>query len=105
MRKYVATRTLSEAAWENTTLLAGDAVATVATLKREAPTDLTIFGSGELVRALLPHGLIDAVMLLIHPLLLGAGQRMFAAAGPPVSLRLRDCVTTSTGVLIATYDA
>lgn len=105
MRKYVATRTLSEAAWENTTLLAGDAVASVAALKRDAPTDLTILGSGELVRSLLPHGLIDALMLLIHPRVLGAGQRLFAATGPPLSLRLRDSVTTSTGVLIATYDA
>jgi dihydrofolate reductase len=105
MRKYVATRTLTDSTWENTTLLAGDAVATVATLKRESPTNLPILGSGDLIRSLLPHGLIDVWMLLIHPRLLGTGQRLFPATGVPVNLSLRQAVTTTTGVVIATYDA
>jgi dihydrofolate reductase len=100
-RKYVASRTLSEAVWRNTTVLGGEAVEAVATLKQSE--DLTIMGSGELIRSLIGHGLIDVWMLLIHPRVLGSGQRLFAADGPPATLRLTDSVTTRTGVVIATY--
>ena len=100
-RKYVASRTLTEGGWSNTTVLRGDAVEEVATLKQSE--DMTIFGSGELIRSLIGHGLIDAWMLLIHPRVLGSGQRLFATDGPPAALRLTDSVTTSTGVVIATY--
>jgi dihydrofolate reductase len=100
-RKYVASRTLTEASWSNTTLLGGDAAEAVATLKQAA--DLTILGSGELIRSLVGHGLIDRWMLLIHPRVLGSGQRLFAADGPPATLRLTDSVTSTTGVVIATY--
>jgi dihydrofolate reductase len=102
-RKYVASRTLTEASWSNTTLLGGDAAEAVATLKQAA--DLTILGSGELIRSLVGHGLIDRWMLLIHPRVLGSGQRLFAADGPPATLRLTDSVTSTTGVVIATYVA
>jgi dihydrofolate reductase len=102
-RKYVASRTLTEATWSNTTLLGGDAAEAVATLKQAA--DLTILGSGELIRSLVGHGLIDRWMLLIHPRVLGSGQRLFAADGPSATLRLTDSVTSTTGVVIATYVA
>jgi dihydrofolate reductase len=105
-RKYVATRTLTEPAWENTTLLSGaDAADAVATLKHESRVALTILGSGDLIRSLLPHGLIDVWVLMIHPRVLGAGQRLFPAGGPEAKLRLRETVTTTTGVIIATYDS
>jgi dihydrofolate reductase len=100
-RKYVATRTLTQAAWENTTLLEGDAPEAVKRLKRTE--DLAILGSGELIRSLLGHGLIDTWILMIHPQVLGSGQRLFAADGPEAQLRLVDSVTTTTGVVIATY--
>lgn len=99
--KYVASRTLTEGSWSNTTILTGDAAGAVATLKQSE--DVTILGSGELIRSLIGHGLIDAWMLLIHPRVLGCGQRLFAADGPPATLRLTDSVTTTTGVVIATY--
>jgi len=102
-RKYVASRTLTSASWSNATILSDDAAEAVASL-REAE-DLTILGSGELIRSLIGHGLIDAWMLLIHPRVLGSGQRLFAADGPPITLRLTDSVTTTTGVVIATYAA
>jgi dihydrofolate reductase len=102
-RKYVASRTLrGPLTWENSTLLTGDAAQTVAVLKAE-PVDLTVLGSGELVRSLLAADLVDELWLSIHPLVLGTGQRLFAGAGPSRTLRLVDSVPTTTGVMIATY--
>ena len=94
---------LTTASWNNTTILSGDATAAIARLRQAE--DLTILGSGELIRSLIGHGLIDAWMLLIHPRVLGSGQRLFAADGPPATLRLTDSVTTTTGVVVATYAA
>jgi dihydrofolate reductase len=99
-RKYVASRTLQEPLpWENSVLLRGDAVDAVAELDEE----IGLLGSGELVRALLRHGLVDELVLSIHPLVLGSGRRMFADDGTFADLRLVDATTTTTGVLIATY--
>jgi dihydrofolate reductase len=103
-RKYVASRTLSgPLPWVNSTLLAGDAAAAVAELKAQPGNDIVILGSGELVRSLLPHALIDELTLLIHPLVLGSGRRLFPDAGAMASLTLVKAVPTTTGVVIATY--
>jgi dihydrofolate reductase len=103
-RKYVASTTLTEPLpWQNSTLLSGDAVAAVAGLKRAAGSDIAIFGSGRLIRSLLPHDLIDEYLLMTYPLVLGTGRRMFPGDGPRLGLRLVDSVTTTTGVVIATY--
>jgi dihydrofolate reductase len=103
-RKYVASTTLHEPLpWVNSTLLKGDARETVARLKEQPGDDLTILGSGELVRALLERKLIDTFTLLIHPLLLGSGRRLFADDGTIATLQLVSSVTTTTGVIIATY--
>jgi dihydrofolate reductase len=99
-RKYVASRTLTEPSWSNTTVLGGDAAEAVATLKQSE--SLTILGRGELIRSLIGRGLIGVWMLLIHPRVLGSGQRLLAAVGPPAALRLTESVTTSTGVVTAT---
>jgi dihydrofolate reductase len=102
-RKYVASATLAEPLpWRNSTLLAGDAAGAVAALKQQPGQDLVILGSGGLVRSLMPRGLIDEYVLLIHPLVLGSGQRLFPE-GASAALRLADSVTTTTGVIIATY--
>jgi dihydrofolate reductase len=101
-QKHVASRTLTEPLpWENSTLLARDAMEAVAKLKDETE-HLTVIGSGELVRSLIPRDLIDEYVLLIHPLVLGSGQRLFADGGV-ARLELIDTVTTTTGVLIGTY--
>lgn len=100
-RKYVVSRTLTQPSWKNTTVIGGDAAEAVANLKQSE--DLMILGSGELIRSLIGRGLIDVWMLLIHPLVLGSGQRLFAADGPPAAFHLTDSVTTTTGVVIATY--
>jgi len=103
-QKYVASRTLAEPLpWSNSTLLNGDAADAVATLKAEPGDDLVIIGSGELIRGLMPRHLIDEYILLIHPLVLGSGDRLFPETGPLQALRLVNCKPTSTGVLIATY--
>ena len=104
MQKYVASTTLSEPlAWINSTLLKGDAAETVARLKQESGTDLVIMGSGELVQSLMRANLIDEYVLLIHPLILGSGRHLFPDGGAFATLQLVNTRTTTTGVVVATY--
>jgi dihydrofolate reductase len=103
-RKYVASATLAEPlGWSNSTLLAGDAADAVAALKREPGEDLMVIGSGELVQALRRRDLVDEYVLLIHPLVLGTGRRLFPDGGGQATLRLTGSTATTTGVIIATY--
>ena len=102
--KYVTSKTLpGPLTWNNSILLSGEATTTVAELRERPGKDIVILGSGELVRALMRWGLIDQYTLLIHPLVLGTGRRLFPDGGPSASLDLVDSRTTSTGVIIATY--
>ncbi len=102
-QKYVVSTTMKDPLpWQNSTLINGDPVAAVEKLKRE--TNLTVLGSGELLQALIRANLVDQYVLLIHPLVLGAGRRMFADGATFSKLRLVDSVTTTTGVVIATYE-
>src|SRR5229473_1429851 len=104
MQTYVASTTLSEPlSWSNSTLLKGDAAEAVARLKEVQGKDLLVMGSGELVQSLMRHNLVDEYVLLIHPLVLGSGRRLFADGGAFAALRLVDTKTTTTGVVIATY--
>jgi len=104
MQKYVASTTLSEPlSWSNSTLLPGDAAEAVAALKEEPGKDLLVMGSGELIQSLMQHNLVDEYILLIHPLVLGSGRRLFADGGAFAALRLVATSTTTTGVVIATY--
>ncbi len=104
IQKYVASTTLSEPlSWSNSTLLKGDAAEAVAKLKEEPGKDLLVMGSGELVQSLMRHNLVDEYVLLIHPLVLGSGRRLFPDGGAFAALRLVDTKTTTTGVVIATY--
>ena len=91
--------------WPNSTLLSGDVPAAVKELKKSSGrTNLVIMGSGVLIDSLMAADLIDEYLLMIHPLVLGTGRRLFAG-GAPATLKLVDCVGTSSGVLIATYEA
>jgi dihydrofolate reductase len=104
--KYVVSSTLSEPLpWQNSILLPGDPAASVADLKSQSGPDLGIVGSAQLVRSLLAANLIDRYVLLIHPLVLGQGRRLFDERGPGVDFDLVDSVTTSKGVIIATYQS
>lgn len=102
--KYVASTTMEEPLpWPNSMLLGADAAAAVAALKREQPdTNFMIMGSQALIKCLLPHGLIDEWLVMIHPLVLGSGLRLFEEA-PPMRLSLVESIATTTGVIITTY--
>ncbi|WP_405144451.1 dihydrofolate reductase family protein [Sphaerisporangium sp. NBC_01403] len=103
-QKYVASTTLTEPLpWQNSTLLTGDAADAVAGLKRADGPDLCVLGSGRLIQSLRRRHLIDEYNLLIHPLVLGTGYRLFADGGPQAGLQLVDSIPTTTGVIIARY--
>lgn len=101
--KYLATTTLSEPRWAHTTLLADDLEEAVGELKASEAGELQVHGSGALVRWLLDHDLVDELTLLIVPVILGQGARLFAAAGTDVALDLVDARTDSKGVAIHVY--
>ncbi|MET8837467.1 dihydrofolate reductase family protein [Micromonospora sp. NPDC004540] len=103
--KHVASTTLDEPLpWVNSHLLKGDVIEAVRELKAQPGPDIAVLGSGELVRSLRRHGLVDAYVLLIHPVVLGGGRRLFDPGDEPGALRLTDSVTTTTGVVIARYE-
>jgi dihydrofolate reductase len=102
--KYVASATLEEPLpWPNSTLLRGDIPDAAGALKAQSGGVLAIMGSGVLIGSLMAAGLIDEYLLMIHPLVLGTGRRLFPE-GVHASLRLTGSVTTAAGVVIATYE-
>ncbi|HKH90415.1 MAG TPA: dihydrofolate reductase family protein [Gemmatimonadaceae bacterium] len=102
--KYVASTTLTEPlAWQNSVLLGADVARAVAALKREDGGDLLVIGSTELVRTLLEHALVDELRLMIDPVLVGGGKRLFPDDGALRTLRLADSTVTTTGAIITTY--
>lgn len=103
-QKYVASTKLKEPLpWINSTLLKGDAADAVAKLKAQPGKNIVVLGSGVLLQSLMRRNLIDEYVLLIHPLVLGHGRRLFADDGGFATLRLIDAKATTTGVVIATY--
>jgi dihydrofolate reductase len=104
MQKYVASTTLQEPLpWSNSSLLVGDVPEAVSNLKEQAGKDIVVLGSGVLVETLIRGNLVDEYVLLVHPLVLGSGRRLFADDGPRATLKLVDTKTTTSGVNIATY--
>jgi dihydrofolate reductase len=103
--KFVASTTLKEPlAWSNSTLLKGDVAGEVAELKERSGGDLLVYGSGELAQALMRHNLVDEYRLMVHPVVLGTGKRLFRDDdGSRRLLRLVDSTTSGTGVLLLTY--
>ncbi|MFC4561814.1 dihydrofolate reductase family protein [Nocardiopsis mangrovi] len=101
--KYVASRTLDAVEWRNSTLLTGDTAAAVAELKQGGGGEIQVHGSGGLVQTLLAHDLVDEFHVLVFPVLLGSGKRLFAEGTVPAGLALADTATSSTGVLASTY--
>jgi dihydrofolate reductase len=101
--KYVASTTLSEPlSWERSTLLQGDVPKAVAELKEGEGGNIVVLGSGGLVQTLYENDLVDEYSLMINPIVLGSGKRLFREL-PKRPLKLADSVTTSTGVVMATY--
>jgi dihydrofolate reductase len=104
VRKYVVSGTLEEPLeWNNSTLRKGDVAEEVAELKQQPGKDITILGSGALVRSLLRDGLLDELRLMVHPLVLGGGKRLFEDGGDRQSLELVESKTFGTGVVSLAY--
>ena len=103
MSKYVVSSTLAEASWNNTTILRGDVVTEVQTLRQGDGGDILVAGSAQLARALMLGELVDEYRLMVFPIVLGAGKRLFAGEGDAARLRLVDVKPLTTGTLILTY--
>ncbi len=102
--KYVVSTTLTEPlAWQNSTLISRDVPDAVAQLKGQPGGDISVLGSGELVQTLLKHDLVDELVLMIDPLILGSGKRLFRDGLGPLRLQLAESKLTSSGVIIALY--
>ena len=102
--KYVASRTLETVSWRGAQLLHGDVAEAVARLKAQPGRELQVHGSGDLLQTLMAHDLVDEYRLFVYPVVLGSGRRLFNQGAPPRSLKLADATTTSTGVVVATYE-
>jgi dihydrofolate reductase len=104
LEKYVVSTTLGEPLeWENSTLIKGDVARGVAKVKEGTGKEIQVIGSGQLVQTLVREDLVDEYRLMIHPLMLGGGKRLFREGLSPTRLRLVDSKPTTTGVLILTY--
>jgi dihydrofolate reductase len=101
--KYVASTTLTEASWANTTVLSGEVAEAVGELKAKPEGELQVHGSGALIRSLLEHDLVDEMTLLIVPVILGQGARLFPQDGPDIALDLVESRTDSKGVTVQVY--
>jgi dihydrofolate reductase len=102
--KYVASTTLASVDWHNSSLLGGDVAAEVAKLKERPGNELQVHGSGGLAQTLIEHDLVDEYRLLFFPVHLGSGKKLFRDGARASALRLTHTATTSTGVIIATYE-
>jgi dihydrofolate reductase len=102
--KYVATHRPDSLTWQNTQSLGPDIVATLRQLRREDGPDLLIQGSSNLIQTLLANDLVDEIRLLIFPLVLGKGKRLFGDGAMPAAFRLTKSQTSTTGVIMATYE-
>jgi dihydrofolate reductase len=102
--KYVASQTLTTADWEPSTILSGDVVAQVADLKRRPGRELQIHGSARLAQSMLAAGLVDEVRLVIAPVVVGEGRRLFPDGGAPVGFRLVGHETTAAGLAVHVYE-
>ena len=101
--KYVASTTLTDPKWADTTVLSGDIAAAIGELKAEPAGELQVHGSGNLVRWLLDNRLVDEITLLVYPVVIGQGTRLFPESGPDTALELIDSRSTAHGVTIQVY--
>ena len=101
--KYVASTTLSDPRWADTTVLSGDVAAAIGELRAKPGGELQVHGSGALIRWLLQHDLVDEMTLLVVPVVLGQGTRLFPQDGPDIALELIESRTDAKGVTIQVY--
>jgi dihydrofolate reductase len=107
IRKYVVSNTLKDrdATWNNTTIIRNDMAAEVAKLKARSGGDLLVYGSARLAQDLAEHGLVDDYRLMVYPVILGGGKRLFADVGKMASLELVDSKPAGDGIVMLTYKA
>jgi dihydrofolate reductase len=103
MPKYVVSSTLEEAGWSNSTILDGDLVEEVSKLRSETPGDVVVHGSAQLAQALIENDLVDELRLMVFPVVLGGGKRLFGETSEMKKLRLSSSMTAGDGVSILTY--
>jgi dihydrofolate reductase len=104
MPKYVVSSTLGEPSWNNTTVLAGDFVEQVTKLRQAVDGEIVVHGSAQLVQGLIEHDLLDELRLMVFPVLLGSGKRLFGPSGKK-SLRLTSSQTVGDGIAILVYES
>jgi dihydrofolate reductase len=103
MPKYVVSSTLEQADWENSTVLSGDFAEDITRLKEEVDGVILVAGSAQLVQGLVEHDLLDELRLMVFPVVLGSGKRLFGASSEKLSLKLADSKTVGDGIAILTY--
>ena len=101
--KYVASTTLTDPQWADTTVLSGDVIAAIGELKAKPGGELQVHGSGTLIRWLLDNHLVDEMILLTYPVIIGQGTRLFPDTGPDAALELLESQSTSNGITIQVY--
>jgi dihydrofolate reductase len=104
MPKYVVSSTLTDPEWTNTTVLDGDLADSVAKLRDEVDGDIVVHGSAQLTQALIEDGLVDELRLMVFPVVLGAGKRLFGETGDKKPLKLKESKTVGDGVSIQIYE-
>jgi dihydrofolate reductase len=102
--KYVVSNIMSSATWQPSVILSGDIAAKIASLKQQPGPDLHVWGSGNLLQTLIKHDLVDVFWLMIYPLTLGTGKRLFASGTIPLSFQVTESSVTPTGVVVVTYE-
>lgn len=102
--KYVASNTITSGEWQPSVFLNGDIPGKVAQIKQQPGADLHVWGSGNLIQTLLTHDLIDTFWLMIYPLTLGAGKRLFAGGALPLAFTVTESTVTPKGVMIVNYE-
>jgi dihydrofolate reductase len=102
--KYVASNTRTSSQWQPSVFLNGDIAEKVTKIKQQQGSDLHVWGSGNLIQTLIKHDLVDAFWLMIYPITLGVGKRLFADGTIPMAFKVTESIVTSDGVIIANYE-
>jgi dihydrofolate reductase len=105
MPKYIVSTSLKDPRWDNSTVLEGDALTEVSKLKRRLGGEIVVYGSFQLARTLIEHDLVDELRLMVYPVVLGAGERLFAETSDKKPMRLIDTQTVGESVALLTYAA
>ncbi len=102
--KYIASNTMTSGEWQPSVFLGGDIVEKIAKIKQQQGPDLHVWGSGNLIQTLIKHDLVDVFWLMIYPITLGAGKRLFADGAIPAAFKVTESIVTPNGVIIVNYE-